>query len=59
VPLRLLVSKDGSPQLARATARLAEQLGLAVEPISGHHAPYLQHPEAFAKDLRPILREFS
>jgi esterase len=59
VPLRLLVSQDGAPQLIRATTRLAEQLGLAVEPIPGHHAPYLQQPEAFAEELRPILRRLS
>jgi pimeloyl-ACP methyl ester carboxylesterase len=59
VRLRVLVSQDGAPQLIRATARFAEQLGLAVEPISGHHAPYLQRPEAFAEELRPILKELS
>jgi pimeloyl-ACP methyl ester carboxylesterase len=59
VPLRLLVSPNGTPQLARATARFAEQLGIAVEPISGHHAPYLEQPEEFAGELRPILRELS
>ncbi|MGH2994452.1 MAG: alpha/beta fold hydrolase [Solirubrobacterales bacterium] len=59
VPLRVLVSQDGAPQLIRAAARFAEQLGRAVEPISGHHAPYLQQPEAFAEELRPILRELS
>ncbi|MGH2742406.1 MAG: alpha/beta fold hydrolase [Thermoleophilaceae bacterium] len=57
VRLRVLVSQDGAPQLMRATARFAEQVGLPVEPISGHHAPYLQHPDAFAEELRPILRE--
>ncbi|HET9737542.1 MAG TPA: alpha/beta hydrolase [Solirubrobacteraceae bacterium] len=59
VPLRMLVSQDGSPQLVRATARFAEQLGVAVERISGNHAPYLRHPEAFAEELRPMLRELS
>jgi esterase len=59
VPLRMLVSQDGTSQLIRVTARFAEQLGIAVEPISGHHAPYLQQPEAFAEELRPILRALS
>lgn len=63
VPLRLLVGREGAPagtpQLAQVTARLAEHLGLEVESVSGHHAPYLQHPEAFAEELRPILRELS
>jgi pimeloyl-ACP methyl ester carboxylesterase len=59
VPIRLLVGRDGAPQLIRATRRLAEQLGLTVEQISGHHAPYLQQPEAFAEELRPILKQLS
>ncbi len=59
VPVRMLVSQDGSPQLMRATARFAEQLGLTVAPISGHHAPYLQRPEVFAEELRPIVRQLS
>jgi pimeloyl-ACP methyl ester carboxylesterase len=59
VPIRLLVGQDGAPELIRATARLAEQLGLTVEQISGHHAPYLQQPEAFAEELRPILKQLS
>ena len=57
VPLRMLVSRHGAPQLIRATKRFAEQLGLAVQPISGAHAPYLQQPETFAEELRPILRQ--
>ncbi len=59
VPMRVLIGQDGAPQLIRATARLAQSLGLAMEPIPGHHAPYLQQPEAFAEELRPILRELS
>ena len=57
VPLRLLVSADGTPPLIGATERLARELALELESISGHHAPYLQQPEAFAEELRPILRE--
>jgi pimeloyl-ACP methyl ester carboxylesterase len=59
VPLRLLVGEHGAPPLIRATTRFAEQLGLDVRSISGHHAPYLQQPEAFAEDLRQILRELA
>ncbi len=59
VPLRVLVSRDGAPELVRVTAQFAEQLEVEVERISGHHAPYLQQPEAFAEELRPILRELS
>jgi pimeloyl-ACP methyl ester carboxylesterase len=57
VPVRMIVSRHGAPQLIRATKRFAEQLGLAVEPISGVHAPYLQQPETFAEELRAILRQ--
>jgi pimeloyl-ACP methyl ester carboxylesterase len=57
VPLRLLVSADGTPPLIDATRRLARELALELGSISGHHAPYLQQPEAFAEELRPILRE--
>jgi pimeloyl-ACP methyl ester carboxylesterase len=57
VPLRLFVGADGVPHLAAAAERVALALGVAVERLSGHHAPYLQHPEAFADELRPILRE--
>jgi pimeloyl-ACP methyl ester carboxylesterase len=57
VPLRLLVSAEGAPPLIGATHRLAQQLALELGSISGHHAPYLQQPEAFAEELRPILRE--
>jgi pimeloyl-ACP methyl ester carboxylesterase len=57
VRLRLLRSREGTPQLIQATERFGEQAGVAVETVSGHHAPYLQRPEAFAEELRPILRE--
>jgi hypothetical protein len=40
-----------------ATERLAQGLGLPLERLSGHHAPYLQQPDAFAAELRPILRD--
>lgn len=59
VALRLLRSQQGVPPLIQATERFAEQIGVAVEAISGHHAPYLQRPEAFAEELRPTLRELS
>jgi pimeloyl-ACP methyl ester carboxylesterase len=59
IPLRLLVSREGVPSLVQATARLAVRIGVAVETTSGHHAPYLQRPAAFAAELRPILRELT
>jgi pimeloyl-ACP methyl ester carboxylesterase len=59
LPLRLLVSREGTPSLIGATERLAAEVGLAVGSISGHHAPYLKDGEAFAEELRPILRELA
>jgi pimeloyl-ACP methyl ester carboxylesterase len=59
VPLRVLVGQDGAPDQIRATTSFARQIELDVRWISGHHAPYLQQPEAFAEELRPILRELA
>jgi hypothetical protein len=42
--LRLLRSHEGVPPLIQATERFAEQVGVAVETISGHLAPYLHRP---------------
>ncbi|HEX6117405.1 MAG TPA: alpha/beta hydrolase [Solirubrobacterales bacterium] len=58
VPIRVFAGDDGSMEKP-GSEWLAAQLGLAVEPASGHHAPYLQDPEHFAEELRPILREVS
>jgi pimeloyl-ACP methyl ester carboxylesterase len=57
VAVRLLRSDEGVPPLIQAIERLAKRIEVAVETISGRHAPYLQRPEAFAEELRPILRE--
>jgi pimeloyl-ACP methyl ester carboxylesterase len=57
VALRLLRSHQGVPPLVQATELFAEQIGVIVETVSGHHAPYLHRPETFAEELRPILRE--
>jgi hypothetical protein len=42
------------PPLVQATERFAEQIGVAVEIVSGHHAPYLSGRKS---SLRPILWE--
>jgi hypothetical protein len=57
VALRLLRSREGTPPLVQATERFAAQIAVAVEIVFGHHPPYLQRPEEFADQLRPILRE--
>ena len=59
IPLRLLVSGEGVAFLIGATERLARELAIEVGSISGHHAPYLQQPDTFADELRPILRELA
>ena len=59
VALRVLTSVGGVPPLVDAAVRFAGRLGLEARSVEGHHAPYLQHPEAFAEQLRPILRELS
>ncbi len=33
------------------------KLGASIEYLSGHHAPYGQHPGVFAEELRPLLRD--
>ncbi|MGH2947705.1 MAG: hypothetical protein ACRDPC_15880 [Solirubrobacteraceae bacterium] len=57
VPIRQQASRDGLAGDADRTAWLATQLDLPVELVSGHHAPYVQHPDMFAEELRPTLRE--
>jgi hypothetical protein len=57
--IRLLASGDGIEEDRIACAWLGEQLGLRTEYVSGHHAPYLQHPEVFAEELRSLLRGLS
>jgi pimeloyl-ACP methyl ester carboxylesterase len=58
-PMRLLVSREGVAFLIGATERLGGDLGIEVESISGHHAPYLGDPDTFAEELRAILRELA
>lgn len=57
VPVRALASRDGIMEYGLRW--LQEQLHVDVELVSGHHAPYLQHPETLAAELRPILRSLA
>ena len=59
VPIRVLASRDSPEEVQIGCAWLGERLGLRTEYVSGHHAPYVQHPEVFAEELRPLLRELS
>jgi pimeloyl-ACP methyl ester carboxylesterase len=54
VPVRVLASRDSGDH--QTCVWLAEKLGTSIEYLSGHHAPYGQHPDVFAEELRPILR---
>ena len=56
VPVALLRSRDGLPFEPEVLARLEPLLGVRASILSGHHAPYLDTPEVFAEELRPILR---
>lgn len=49
VALKLLRSHEGVPPLIQVTERFAEQIGVAVETISGHHAPYLHRPRGLRR----------
>ncbi len=53
VPVRVLASRDSGDH--QTCAWLAGKLGGGIDYLSGHHAPYGQHPEVFAEELRPIL----
>lgn len=55
VPVRVLASRDSGDH--QTCEWLAGRLGPGVEYLSGHHAPYAQHPEVFAEELRPMLRD--
>jgi pimeloyl-ACP methyl ester carboxylesterase len=55
VPVRILASRDSGDH--QTCLWLADQLGSSIEYLSGHHAPYAQHPEVFAEELRPVLRD--
>jgi pimeloyl-ACP methyl ester carboxylesterase len=56
VPVVLLRSRDGLPFAEPVQAWLQAQLCVETAILSGHHAPYLETPELFAEELRPILR---
>lgn len=55
-PIVLLHSRRGLPFAKPVQSWLETQLGIEGGTISGHHAPYLDMPEIFAEELRPILR---
>ena len=53
VPLR---SSQGLPFAEPIHEWLQTHLGTPGAIITGHHAPYLDSPEAFAEELRPLLK---
>lgn len=56
VPVVWLRSRDGLPFAGPVLSWLQARLGRDGGILSGHHAPYLDTPEMFAEELRPILR---
>jgi pimeloyl-ACP methyl ester carboxylesterase len=56
MPVILLHSKSGLPFAPAVELWLQDVLKVQSGVLSGHHAPYLDTPELFAEELRPILR---
>ncbi|HEY8921326.1 MAG TPA: alpha/beta hydrolase [Candidatus Limnocylindria bacterium] len=56
VPVVLLRSRDGLEFAPHVLAWLQDRLGVEVGTLSGQHSPFLDIPEVFAEELRPILR---
>jgi len=59
VPVSLLRSRDGKEFALPVNAWLEQVLGVETAVLTGHHAPYLDAPEVFAQEVRPILRQLS
>ena len=59
VPVVLLRSRDGLPFGGPVQSWLEAHLGVTGGMLTGHHAPYLDVPEVFAEELRPILQKLS
>ncbi len=57
IPIQLLISSASPPADDGILPWFEQQLGLRPGRVSGHHAPYFDHPEVFAEELRPLLRE--
>jgi hypothetical protein len=56
VPVELLHGVDGLPFVAAVNEWLRANVGLHSSPIGGHHAPYLDTADAFAEEIRPLLK---
>jgi pimeloyl-ACP methyl ester carboxylesterase len=61
VPAELLFSQGSLDLFTRTeiVAWLESSLGVQRRFVSGHHAPYLNQPEVFAEELRPLFRLLS
>ncbi|WOP17831.1 alpha/beta hydrolase [Raineyella sp. LH-20] len=65
VPVDFLHSTDGLPVAGLIESILIERLGgpsatiTGNQAVTGHHAPYLNTPDLFAEELRPILRRLA
>ena len=56
IPMR---SVDGLPFAGVVQEWLDTQLGVTGGTLTGHHAPYLDMPEVFAEELRPLLQKLA
>ena len=61
VPVELLFSRGSLDLFTRTEIVdwLEHRFGVQRRFVSGHHAPYLNQPEVFAEELRPLLRSLS
>jgi pimeloyl-ACP methyl ester carboxylesterase len=57
VPVVVLRSSAGLPFAVPVQSWLEQQLGVTGRTVSGHHAPYLDTPETFAEELRPVFEQ--
>jgi hypothetical protein len=56
-PLVLLRSSEGLDFAPPTLAWLAERTSVRPGILTGGHSPFLDMPEVFAEELRPILRQ--
>lgn len=59
MPVTLLHSRDGLDYAPVIMGWLEAQTGLEAGVLTGGHAPYLDMPQVFAEELRPILRQLA
>jgi pimeloyl-ACP methyl ester carboxylesterase len=58
-PVALLLSRDGLPYAPAVMSWLEEATGLKAGVLTGGHAPYLDQPDRFAEEVRPLVRRLA